>query len=115
MYEEALAEAKQYFAAAGLDEVAEALDSPAEAGYQGAMRRAAETLTARSEQPNVIATTIAELYICAGDKERALEWLETGFDARDTNISYLGVNPIWDSLRDEPRFQDLLRKMNLPQ
>ena len=115
-YEEALAEARQYFAAMGHHEAAEALERGyAEAGYQGAMRRAAETLAARSEQANVIATNIAVLYICAGDQERALEWLARGFEVRDTWISYLSVHPIWDGLRDDPRFQDLLRRMNLPQ
>ena len=94
-YEEALAEARQYFAAMGHHEAAEALERGyAEAGYQGAMRRAAETLAARSEQPNVIATSIAELYICAGDQDRALEW------ARESSRA-ARPRPSWSQCRSE--------------
>jgi hypothetical protein len=51
----------------------------------------------------------------AGEKELALEWLEKGFEMRDPNMPYISVPPAFDSLRDDPRFQDLLRRMNLPQ
>jgi hypothetical protein len=53
------------------------------------------------------------LYIEAGDKDRALEWLERALETRDQNLSYLGM-PNNDSLRSERRFQDLLRRMNRP-
>ncbi len=115
MFEEALSEARQFFAGIGLDEAAEALERGyAEAGYREAMRHAADTLAARSEQTNVAATNIAALYVCAGERERALEWLERGFEERDIVMVYLTVDPIWNSVRDDPRFQDLLRRMNLP-
>ena len=45
---------------------------------------------------------------------KALEWLERGFEIRDPNMPYLGL-PIYDPLRSDPRFQDLLRRMNLPE
>jgi tetratricopeptide (TPR) repeat protein len=116
MFEEALSEARQYFAVMGRDEVAQALERGyAEAGYREAMRRAADTLAARFEQTVVAATDIAWLYVCAGERERALEWLERGFEGRDIEMVYLRVAPIWNSVRDDPRFQDLLRRMNLPQ
>ncbi len=117
MYEEAMLEAKAalpYFAA-GVPEAADALARGyAEAGYPGAMRRAAETLAERSNSTYVSAHLIAELYACAGDKERALEWLEKAYEERRQEMVYLSVFPTWDGLRDDPRFQDLLRRMNLP-
>ena len=116
MFEEALSEARQFFAVMGRDEAAEALERGyAEAGYREAMRRAADTLAARSEQQTYgAATHIAALYVCAGERERALEWLERGFEERVLEMVYLRVAPIWNSVRDDPRFQDLLRRMNLP-
>jgi len=57
---------------------------------------------------------IATLYIYAGEKDRALDWLEIAFQERMQDLVYLNVYPKWDPLRDDPRFQDLLRRMNFP-
>jgi tetratricopeptide (TPR) repeat protein len=116
MYEEAVAEAKKYFAVLGHNEVAEALARGyAEAGYPGAMSLAAEKLAARSKLTYVLPTRIAALYAHAGRKDRALDWLETAYEERDPNMVYLSVYPTWDSLRSDPRFQSLLRRMNFPE
>ena len=113
MYQEALAAAKARFA--DDREVEEALERGyAAGGYAEAMRLAAETLAARSRTTYVQPTVIASLYAYAGDSDRALEWLEKAHDERDPVLVGLGVGPRWDSLRDDPRFQDLLRRMNLP-
>ena len=114
MYEEAFKEQKTWFAAAGDREMESALvRGYTEAGYPGAMSLAADTLAAR---PNYYAPMeIAGLYVSAGKKDQSLEWLEKAFEAGDPNIPYLSVIPHFDSLRDEPRFQELLRRMNLPE
>jgi hypothetical protein len=52
-------------------------------------------------------------YIYAREKDLALDWLEKAVAERDPNMTYLGL-PTNDSLRSDPRFQDLLRRMNLP-
>jgi hypothetical protein len=49
----------------------------------------------------------------AGNSEKALECIEMAYELRDPNLPYLHF-PIYDSLRDEPRFQEIARKMNLP-
>ena len=86
----------------------------AEAGYEGVQRRLADFMAARYEQSGrVMAVDIAIKYICAGDKARAIDWLEKAHKDRDPNLPYLG-KPVWDTARDDPRFQDLLRRMNLP-
>ncbi len=116
MYEEALAEAKAFFAAVGVPDAAEALARGyAQAGYPTAMSLAAETLAARSNLAYVPPEWIAELYARAGDEERALEWLEKAYQDRNIAMVFLSVNPTWDSLRDDPRFQDLVRRMNFPE
>ena len=83
MYQEALAEAKKLYAAAGDREVAEALTRGwAEAGYPGAMRLAAEKLSARSKLADVSAIDIAVLCAHAGEKGRVLHWLEKAYEIR---------------------------------
>ncbi len=78
------------------------------------MRRLADTAAARSLTTHTGAFWVAGSYIRAGENERALEWLERAFVDRDPQTTYL-LWPIFDNVRDDPRFQDLLRRMNLPQ
>jgi len=59
-------------------------------------------------------TVPGQLYAFAGDKERALDWLEKAYDERDSQLVHLGVLPDWDILRGDPRFQALLHRMNYP-
>ena len=55
-----------------------------------------------------------QLFSMAGNKERALEWLETAFEEHDPNLPYTFCMPLYDNLRDEPRFQEIAKKLNLP-
>lgn len=54
-----------------------------------------------------------ELFARMGDKERALEDLAVAMEARDHRVTQLKVNPLLDLLRSDPRFAELLRRMNL--
>jgi hypothetical protein len=53
------------------------------------------------------------LNLLVGRKQQALDWLEEGYRDRATDMMFLKVSPEFDSLRSEPRFQQLLRRMNL--
>jgi len=86
----------------------------AESDYRGAMKLAAEAMAARAQQTHVPAIRIARLYAHAEEKDRALDWLEKAYEAREGPLSRLGVVWDWDNLRDDPHFQSLLRRMNLP-
>jgi serine/threonine-protein kinase len=115
-YEEAFAEWKAMWNIPlfGNRDIAEALDRGyAEAGFTGAMRHAAEAW-AKVVYERGEPWYLAVAYVMAGDKERALEWLEKGFELHDANMAYLGF-PVFDALRSDPRFQDLLRRMKLPE
>ncbi len=113
MYEQALTTARRLFNARGNDDLLEALNRGyEEGGYKEAMRQTAEALAARSNR--AYSMGIASYYTYAGEKDRALDWLETAFQEKIQNLIYLNVYPKWDPLRDEPRYQELLRKMNLP-
>jgi tetratricopeptide (TPR) repeat protein len=58
---------------------------------------------------------IALVYIGLGDKENAFEWLEEAYVERSSYLVFLKEGPRFDSLRDDPRFQDLLRRVNFPE
>ena len=116
MYDEALAAAKSYFAAIGDHEFADALGTEqGEAAYRAGMKRAGEVMAARSKQRHVPAIRIARMFAHAGDKHSAIQWLEKAYQARESPMMRLGVFWDWDDLRDDPRFQDLLRRMNFPE
>jgi adenylate cyclase len=116
MYKEALEIWKASYVAKGDREAAEALERGfAAGGYQGALRRVAETLVERSQKTFVTPWQIATLYTRAGMNKEAIDWLEKAYQAHDANMPYISVDPIFDPLRNEPQFQDLLRRMKLPQ
>ena len=60
-------------------------------------------------------TDRAILHAGLGQKEQAFRWLETACSARDLQLIYLGMNPHFDTLRSDPRFQHLMRSVGLPQ
>jgi len=112
---EALTEAQTYLGIMGNRDAAEALTRGyAQGGYRAAMRLAAEKLAAPSQQTYVPRMLVARLYTHAADKGLALQWLEKAFQEREPFMVSLNVDPFWNSLRSEPRFQDLVRRMNLP-
>ncbi len=115
MYAEALVEAKAFFAGIGLDVIAEVMAGGYEKdGYSGAMNIAAETLAEFSRTDFIMPFFISTVYAFAGEKEQALKWLERGYEIKDPNMPYMARSN-FDILRDEPRYQDLLRRMNLPE
>jgi hypothetical protein len=64
--------------------------------------------------PDFSPQRIANRYVYAGDYDRAMEWLEKAYEMHHPALPYISVNPVWDPLRSDPPFQDLLRRMNLP-
>ncbi len=57
---------------------------------------------------------VAEVYLGLGDKDKAFEWLEKEVQKRE-NVADIRFYSAFESLRDDPRFKDLLKKMNLPE
>jgi hypothetical protein len=56
---------------------------------------------------------IAPAYAALGEKEKAFEWLEKDFQNRDGKLPEIRWQLQFDSLRDDPRFKDLLKRMKL--
>ena len=52
----------------------------------------------------------ALVYAGLGEADAAIEWLSKAVDARDVHLLFLPVDPKWDPFRDDPRFQEILRR-----
>jgi serine/threonine-protein kinase len=111
-YDEALAMARTMNSSD--QELLDALDRGyAEGGYRAAMLRLAETLAAR---PDVHQVEVAWTYARAGERERTLDWLELAYQARHFQLP--GVLPASGNPpvpADDPRYQDLRRRVGLPE
>lgn len=98
----------------GMPKVAQALESGYGGGnYQEAMVRAADAMVAHADSVFISPEAIAETYAYARKYDLAMDWLEKAFIAHDPEMHYIGVVPIYDGLRNRPRFQELIRRMNL--
>ena len=58
-------------------------------------------------------TAFASIYRGLGEKEKALDWLEKSYEDQESACWYLTVEPVYDSVRNEPRFQAILKKLGL--
>jgi hypothetical protein len=58
---------------------------------------------------------LAEFYATLGDRDGAFRWLETAYDQHHSYIPWLNEFPAFRPLRDDPRFQDLLRRIDSPE
>ena len=86
-------------------------------GVAGKREKAMEILNnylELSKKEFVWTAGIAIIYIGLGENDKALEWLEKTFEQREGWLTELKVEPMFDSLRSDPRFQDLLERMNFP-
>jgi TolB-like protein/Tfp pilus assembly protein PilF len=62
----------------------------------------------------VSAIYFAGVYTGLGDNKMALDWLDKAYKERNDRLVYLNVDPMADSLRSEPRFRDLMKRLHLP-
>ena len=86
------------------------------AQYVAGDRQAADTALADliAKAREGFAYQIAEVYAVRGEKDQAFEWLQIAFDDRDAGMLGLLVDPLLRSLRDDPRYKNLLLKVGLP-
>jgi serine/threonine-protein kinase len=112
-HERALAASRRL--GSGDQEWLDALDRGyAEDGYRAAILRLAETLAARPATQQSIAG-VAWTFSGAGERERTLEWLEKAYQARDYQLpGFLDASGLGPVPGDDPRYQALRRRMNLP-
>jgi tetratricopeptide (TPR) repeat protein len=85
----------------------------ARAGRRQDALRLLDKALAAFQRTHVSPSSVALIYIGLGDFERAMNWLEEGFTARDHSLAALKVDPVYDPLRRNPRFLSLMRRMRL--
>jgi Tfp pilus assembly protein PilF len=73
-------------------------------------------LERRSDQGSPLSYLISEVYAGLGENDRAFQWLNRAYKERDCNLpGWLKVDPMMDTLRADPRFKDLVRRVGLPE
>jgi tetratricopeptide (TPR) repeat protein len=83
-------------------------------GKQDEAQRTIQELDHLSTQRFVPARGVAEIYMGLGDKEQAFSWLDKAFEERNGWLIHLKGNQRYDGLRNDTRYKDLVRRMNLP-
>jgi TolB-like protein len=122
MHKQAIEALERAVSLYGLPETADRIQRTfAISGYEAAMRAFAHELERLDSEKQVFLPGFtAEAYAAVGDKERAFYWLEQAYQqreltGREPGLVFLKVDPMFDSLRSDPRYIDLLRRIGLPQ
>jgi tetratricopeptide (TPR) repeat protein len=72
-------------------------------------------MTLNSKNRYYAPAQIAMVYATLGDKDKAFQWLNKAYQGKDWALVQINVHPLFDSLRSDSRFSDLLKRMNLYQ
>ena len=84
------------------------------AGREGYWRWYLETYEAERSKGYVDPVSVALAYAQLGDADAAFRLLDEGSEMRSGDLMWLNVDPSWDPIRGDPRFADLLRRINYP-
>ncbi|MFL6467665.1 MAG: TPR end-of-group domain-containing protein, partial [Pyrinomonadaceae bacterium] len=68
-----------------------------------------------AERVYVAPTSIGSIYAALGEQDKAFEWYERALRERDVLLVLMKVDPMFDSVRSDPRFTALLKRLNLPE
>jgi len=86
----------------------------ARAGYRDDTQKILERLNELSKQRYVTPYFVGGIYAALGQRDEAFRCLETAYAERAPWMAWLKTDPGLNALRSDPRFQDLLRRMNFP-
>ena len=117
MYEEAIAEYQMAMELSGSSADNPAMSAVlahvyAASGKEHQARDILNRLKEQSQRSYVSPCDIAEVHAALGEEDQAFEWLEKAYDARSSDLRFLKVSQSFtDSLRLDPRFTDLLRRV----
>ena len=112
MYSEAISEARRASELSKFQTNSAAYEAFALAkmGKRDEARAILDRLIKLSEQRFVPPYHIALIYNGLGDKEQTFTWLERSLEVGDSRLTFLKVEPKWNNLRTDPKFQDLMRR-----
>jgi eukaryotic-like serine/threonine-protein kinase len=114
MYQEAIAEWQKAMIGYGDTRTAALLgDAYIRSGYKGALQAWIDDLKKQTSHQYVSPFAVAELYAMLGERDLTLEWLEKAYQDRSVDLVTVKVDPAFDFLHSDPRFDDLLRRIGL--
>ena len=87
----------------------------AHAGRRGEALRLVDELKRRQQTSYVAAAPFVNAYLGIGENEQALAWLERAYQEQSNILQLIKVHPYFDSLRNDPRFADLVHRVGLDQ
>jgi hypothetical protein len=82
-------------------------------GERGKATQTLNELRELSKRRDISPCLTALIYLGLGDQDQAFAWLDKASQDRSSLLIWLKVEPLFDPLRDDPRFQDLLRRVGL--
>jgi len=83
------------------------------AGQRKAALESLDRLQEQVKRRYVAPADMAEVYLGLGEKEQAFKYLEMAYQDRSCWMIYLGSDPLFDDIRNDPRYHDILRRMHL--
>ena len=86
----------------------------AKAGKTALSTSELDEIKIKAKRQYVSAFNMARINLGLGNTEEALNWLEKAYDERSTWLTWINVDPSFDDLRSEPRFQAIIEQMNFP-
>ena len=115
-FSEAFKEYQKAFLLSGgsVPDIADQAYANAVTGKRNEAIKTLEQLKRLSKQQYVSPYLIAEIYAGLGEKDQALEWLQKAYGEHAASLIFLKVEPSFDGLHSDPRFQDLVRRIGLP-
>jgi eukaryotic-like serine/threonine-protein kinase len=116
MYDQAVAE---YTLASGVGaqskEALARVDVYKKHGWKAYLQTSLDELVVQSQERKFAPYVVATLYGRLGQSDEAIAWLEKGYEERDPRMSLINVAWEFDSIRSDPRFRELVRRMGLPE
>ncbi len=85
----------------------------ATSGWAGYWRKRLELAEEEAKERPVGPVSLAQLYARVGDKDKAFEWLQRAYDLHDMSLTLIKVDPVWQNIRFDARFNDLLQRLRL--
>jgi serine/threonine-protein kinase len=111
---EAVEEREKVVSLSGSPELAASIaEDFSKSGYKGVQQSWLDGLTEISKHGYVSSYSIAEGYMRLGQKNKAFEWLEKAYQEHDSGLVSIAVEPMFDPVRSDPRFKDIVRRMKL--
>ncbi len=113
-FKEAVAEREKALSLSGGPELAASIEEDfTKSGYKGVLQSWLDGLTELSKHSYVSSYSIAESYMRMDQKQKAFEWLEKAYEEHDSGLVSLAVEPMFENIRPDPRFKEILRRMKL--